>query len=90
MMKPPHSLCRVVHDKYTNDCRCNEFREHDSSIAKQYVVVVSEAIPDILGQPNPYTWAEQNYNAGHDQAIHKVRAAIDSTLVCCVRLRNPY
>jgi hypothetical protein len=26
----------------------------------------------MLGQPRPYNWAKQNYNAGHDQALHKV------------------
>lgn len=27
---------------------------------------------EIMGQPKPYSWPAQNYNAGHDQAIHKV------------------
>ena len=30
----------------------------------------------LLGQPKPYNWAKQNYNSGHDQALHKCAHAI--------------
>lgn len=32
--------------------------------------VIDLALSMIVGEPKPYTWAKQNYNAGHDQALH--------------------
>lgn len=31
----------------------------------------------LLGQPKPYSWARQNYNSGHDQAMHALVKEIE-------------
>jgi hypothetical protein len=31
----------------------------------------------LKGEPKPYSWAKQNYNAGWDQAIHAILRLIE-------------
>jgi len=43
-----------------------EYRENHERTAK----IVALLRPMLRGQPVPYSWPKQNYNAGWDQAVH--------------------
>lgn len=60
-LKPDHPD-RVEHD------RLADALQHERDKAELAVVTLAENM--IVGEPKPYRWAKQNYNAGHDQALH--------------------